>query len=304
MDELRAQILSSIQNLNVNKSGTKRSPHKPLLLLLALSKLQQGEDKLPFQLVEQELLPLLKAFAPPVIGSHQPELPYWYLQSDQLWTVSSAETMPRQSGGFPRMAGIRQSEAGFPREIADYLSSHPDFTIDIINNLLEEYFPISIQEELVSRLSLSTENGEEGPKIVATRRRDPSFRNKILRAYEYRCAVTGFQAALGGSFFGCEAAHVRWHAYGGPDSVANGICLEPTLHKLFDAGAWTLDDNHRILVSKDFTGSETAVHRLRDHHGKPLKAPVPGEPAVDLEFITWHREPELGGVFRHPALNM
>jgi predicted restriction endonuclease len=41
--------------------------------------------------------------------------------------------------------------------------------------------------------------------------------------------------------------------------------MEPTIHKLFDAGAWTLTDDHRVLVSADYTGSETAVVRLREH---------------------------------------
>ena len=124
----------------------------------------------------------------------------------------------------------------------------------------------------------------------------------MLRAYEHQCAATGFRAALGGSYFGCEAAHVKWHAYDGPDDVANGIALEPTMHKLFDAGAWTLTDDRRIVVSKEFTGSDQAIGLLRSLHGKALKTPLAGEPLVSSEFIGWHREPDRGGVFRAPGL--
>ena len=95
---------------------------------------------------------------------------------------------------------------------------------------------------------------------------------------------------------------MRWHAYDGPDEIANGIALEPTLHKLFDAGAWSLTDDRRILVSKDFTGSDSAVERLRSYHGKPLRSPLPGESPVSVDYIRWHRETEKGGVFRAPAL--
>ena len=129
-----------------------------------------------------------------------------------------------------------------------------------------------------------------------------AFRKKVLRAYEHRCAVTGFRAALGGSYFGCEAGHVQWHAFGGPDTVENGISMEPTIHKLFDAGAWTLTDDHRVLVSADYTGSETAVNRLREHHGRLIRLPITGQPLLGVDYIRWHREPELGGVFRTPAL--
>ncbi|MDJ0909809.1 MAG: HNH endonuclease [Woeseiaceae bacterium] len=135
-----------------------------------------------------------------------------------------------------------------------------------------------------------------------SRRRDPAFRERVLRAYEHQCAVTGFRAALGGSFFGCEAAHVRWHACQGPDTVDNGICVEPTLHKLLDAGAWSLTDDRRILVSSDFTGSSSAISRLRDLHGQPLRTPLTDEDRLSVEYIQWHREPDLGGVFRGPHL--
>ena len=109
------------------------------------------------------------------------------------------------------------------------------------------------------------------------RRRDASFRAQVLAAYDQRCAVSGFQALLGGTLFCLEAAHVHWHSHGGPSTVANGLALTPTLHKLFDHGAWSLDDNRRVIVSRHFSGSDATL---------------------DLACIRWHREPELGGVFR------
>ena len=134
------------------------------------------------------------------------------------------------------------------------------------------------------------------------RRRDAELRHRVLRAYELRCAVTGFRAALGGSFFGVEAAPVRAHCYGGPDRVANGLVLTPTMHLLFDRGAWTLSDERRVLVSSEFTGSDEATTLLRGLHGRPLRTPLPGFEPVQREHIRWHREPQLGGVFRQPAL--
>ena len=109
-------------------------------------------------------------------------------------------------------------------------------------------------------------------------------------------------AALGGLYFGCEAAHVQWHAYDGPDSVDNGFAVEPTLHELFDAGAWTLTDDRKILVSADLTGTETAVIRVRSLHGEWLRPPLSGELEISVAYIRWHRESDQGCVFRHPAL--
>ena len=95
---------------------------------------------------------------------------------------------------------------------------------------------------------------------------------------------------------------MRWHAYRGPDTVDNGFAVEPTIHKLFDAGAWTLTDDRRVLVSADLTGTEATVTRIRGLHGQVMRSPLSGEPEVSVEHIRWHRKSDLGGVFRRPAL--
>ena len=55
-------------------------------------------------------------------------------------------------------------------------------------------------------------------------------------------------------------------------------------------------------MSARLTGSDVAMERVRGRHGELLLEPLPGQPLIDLEFIRWHREPGLGGVFRGPAL--
>ena len=66
----------------------------------------------------------------------------------------------------------------------------------------------------------------------------------------------------------------------------------------FDHGAWSLDDSRRVIVSRHFSGSDVALGELRALEGRPLRAPAPGYAPLDLECIRWHREPDLGGVFR------
>ena len=97
---------------------------------------------------------------------------------------------------------------------------------------------------------------------------------------------------------------MMWHAQGGPATVDNGLVLEPTLHKLFDRGAWSLTDDLRVIVSAEFTGSDEAVQMLRSHHGSRIRPPLPGNPTPDAEYIRWHRDESLGGVFRQPALSL
>lgn len=204
------------------------------------------------------------------------------------------------------MGALRASVGRLPDDVANLLLSDAGLVQQVIRHLLEEHFPPSVHDDIRSSVGLDIYEQENSPYLSVTptvaSARDPAFRQAVLRAYEHRCAFSGFRAALAGSFFGCEAAHVKWHAYDGPDIVANGIALEPTIHKLFDAGAWSLTDDRKILVSANYTGSDVAVERLRQQHGKHLRSPLPGEPLVASEFIRWHRDPKLGGVFREPSL--
>jgi putative restriction endonuclease len=303
------KYLSIVQNLHVNIQGTRRSPHKPLLLLVAISKLIKGTTRIPFKEVQSELLPLLEAFAPQVQSRHQPELPYWHLRTDKIWEVESASDLPLQKGGFPKMGALKQTSGklkdGFIRKIQTDLH----FAETVVSTLLESYFPESLHKDILDAVDISihkTDNvGETIPQYqTVNKSRDPKFSGNVLRAYEHRCAVSGFRAALGGRYFGCEAAHVQWHAYQGPDILQNGIALAPTIHKLFDAGAWTLTDDLRVLVSAELTGSSETVERLRSFHGKRLRKPLLGYPDVSVEYIHWHKDPQQGGVFRHPALEL
>jgi putative restriction endonuclease len=206
------------------------------------------------------------------------------------------------------MAALRDSTGNLPKDVADTLLADPLLVDQVVGILLEEHFPESLHEDIVQAVGLTLPGravvNQYDPRAPIVRRRDPRFRANVLRAYEHRCAVTGFQAALSGSYFGCEAAHVQWHAYDGPDSVDNGLALEPTLHKLFDAGAWSLTDDRRVLVSAEFTGSDSAVDRIRSRHGERLREPLRGELPLAVDYIRWHREAEFGGVFRGPGLGL
>ena len=61
LDELK----DSIKNLTIWKKRGERAPHKPLLILYALGKIQQGKPRmLPYKQVRLDLKELLIEFGP------------------------------------------------------------------------------------------------------------------------------------------------------------------------------------------------------------------------------------------------
>ena len=167
------------------------------------------------------------------------------------------------------------------------------------------------RDEFLNRLESMTmwrSGGERAPHkplllLLALGRvsRDPRFRHRVLRAYERRCAVCGFDLRVEDQLLGLEAAHIKWHAAGGPDTVANGLALCSLHHKALDVGALGLDagdDGVVVRVSSEVNGRRTAVAQLLAFSGAPLRPPRGAAHAPSPEYVAWHgRE-----VFRTPAL--
>jgi putative restriction endonuclease len=131
-------------------------------------------------------------------------------------------------------------------------------------------------------------------------RRDPKFREVVLKAYEHRCAVCAFDARMGASLVGLEAAHIQWHQAGGPATVNNGLALCSLHHKLFDRGAFTLTSDRRVLVSKHLQGSAATEQWVTRYHGSRLRMPRRATSQPDPDFLAWHHKE----VFRQPARSL
>lgn len=318
-DSVAKDLLHRIARLRIDKSNGGRQPHKPLLMLIAIQHwVVNGERELPYCVVDQELPPLLLLHAPPKSTKPSPEMPYQHLQSDGVWEIIDADQLERRMKGTFTKAALQRSVGRISEPYATALASDPLLAAQAVQLLLDKYFAPSLHADLRSTIGLDeltfaapslavagdvAEAGSTSPSPSKTKKpRPPSFRSEVLAAYDHRCAVTGYQALLAGTPFCLEAAHVHSHSAGGPSKVSNGLALTPTLHKLFDYGAWTLDDERRVLVSSRFSGSDVALTELRGLHGKPIRKPVPGADEVSLEFVRWHREEVRGGVFKHPAL--
>ncbi len=288
-------ILQRFRSLTIWNSGGQRAPHKPLLCLLAISKaINDNERLLSFRTIEKPLSDLLTNFGPPRKVCH-PEYPFWFLQNDVgLWEIRSDAPIPEQASGSPtRAAMVRgNAEGGFREDVFDAIKDDEVLRSQIITDLLESHFPETIHEDILQSLNL-----RPGTDAVKRNERDPQFRDKILSAYEYRCAVCGFNVRIGHIVIALEAAHIKWHQAGGPDIHENGLSLCSLHHKLFDRGAFTVDTDHRALISERAYGTDGFTEHLARYHKKPLIKPNRESYRPKGDFLSWH----LHQVFLSPG---
>ncbi|MFE9613253.1 phosphorothioated DNA-binding restriction endonuclease [Streptomyces sp. NPDC006012] len=273
------------------RSGT-RAPHKPLLFLYALGRYQRsGDGALRYSAVEADLRRLLAEYGP--AGRTSPAYPFHHLVSDGVWEVRTDRGSGSPGTGVGELRATGAAGRLAP-ELRAALRREPSLLGRLARTLLDLNFPPSLHGELCEAVGLELE-AEPVPAaellraVPRQRQRDPRMRERVLTAYEYRCAFCGYDGRIGAVPVGLEAAHVRWWAFDGPDEVDNGLCLCSLHHKLFDKGVLGIGDGHRILVSQRFVGHSPAA---REHvlalAGRPLIGPQPGARTVAPDHRSWH----------------
>lgn len=293
----KKEILQLFLNLKIWQQGDVRAPHKPLLILYALSRLQQENKRLfLYKEIEQELSFLLEEFGPSR-KTYKPEEPFWRLINDNVWELYNAENVQTSSQNSPVKSDLLKYEVqgGFTEEIYHAISSSSSLFSDIAKHLLVENFPDTIHEDILQTLGLNLETS------VITTKRDPHFRERVLRAYEYKCAICGFDVRVGYIPIALEAAHIKWHQANGPDTENNGIALCVLHHKLFDRGAFALTNDFIIQVSDRANGNHGFQEWLMNFHGKKLTLPHNPLYEPEHEFIEWHVREVFKGEYRYMA---
>ena len=285
-------ILKAFADVRSFSYGDRPAPHKPLMLLLALCALQRNVRWLHFVPVEEAFGQLFRTFGP-YRRQPRPQFPFWRLQQDGIWVLPEASRFQVQenaSGDVP-ITLLRDADAqgGFPQELFDSLRSSPELVNAAAAQLLGGAFPPSVHQEILDAVGFRTGG-------VSRRPRDPRFREEILRIFERRCAVCGYDGRLGPSDLGIEAGHIKWHAAGGPDSADNGLALCAFHHVALDRGAISVDDDLTVQVSQHVVGASQVDLLLLRHAGQPLIGPLRGAPTPNPIFLAWHRE----HVFRSP----
>lgn len=283
LDLLRARAA----NIRSWQQGEVVAPHKPLLLLYALGRLQAGKPRMvAFSEAYEPLRQMLEEFGPRR-KSYYPNLPFWHLQNDALWELVADRDLSRRTGGASVSAAeLRSANAkgGFPEEVFDLLKRNPQAASEIAQALLTANFAETLHADILAAVGLAVYTG------TTRLPRDPRFRDAVLDAYGRACAMCGFDVRLGSVSLAVEAAHIRWHQHGGPSSVDNGLCLCSTHHKVFDLGGFTLNDVFEVEVANAVVQSESAETWLWAFDGKRLRLPKRDKFLPSATFIAWHRK--------------
>lgn len=278
-------LQQAIADMTIWRKGEQRAPHKPLLLLYVLAGYQQGHGRL-FDYaseVRDNLRSLLERFGPQR-AQYRPDMPFWRLQGDGFWQLQNAERCSTFGSSRQPPAGelVEFNVAGgFDKQHYDHLIKSKKLINSLARQILEAHFTESIQEELADELGFELQ--------LLRKQRDPLFRQQVLRAYNYECAICGYNMRHDNTSVALEAAHIKWKQYGGPCEIPNSLALCAIHHKAFDKGSIGLDESMRVQVSEAVNGSGIVGRLFWDFQGKIISLPQVKAYCPQDEFVDWHR---------------
>lgn len=274
----------AIADITIWRKGEQRAPHKPLLLLYVLAHYQQGHARL-FDYgteIRDQLHNLLERFGPQR-KQYRPDMPFWRLKGDGFWELRNDELCSTTGSKQPPAGELVDFSVagGFDEEHYALLARNKRLIGSLAQRILEDHFPESVQEEIADDMGFDI---QQIRKV-----RDPLFRQQVLRAYNYQCAICGFNLRHDNMPVGLEAAHIKWKQHGGPCEIPNGLALCAIHHKAFDKGSIGLSEDMRVMVSEAVNGGEIIERLFWDFVGKPIALPGVKGNYPKEGFVEWHR---------------
>ena len=236
---------------------------------------------------------------------HAPDNPFKRLRTGgDFWELSNVEDLPAET--IPNLAvrelRRRRVAGGFNEKTVEFLVNHPTVILELARALLEKHFPESLYSEICTTVNLpyplygdfnddtyDVELHDDTERDQ--KRRDTTFRENVLIAYQSKCAFCGSATWLRNTPVDLEAAHIKWHCQGGPNIVSNGLALCVAHHKLFDRGAMGLEHQsssfHIVFAPalSSFGPSDELIKKLR---GSSVQLPYNEKQWPDPEFVQWH----------------
>jgi putative restriction endonuclease len=157
----------------------------------------------------------------------------------------------------------------FPNEVVKLKYFNEDDRIAEILGNAQPMTPFNLVEGKTSRKSSQRKD----------RKGQSTFRQKILQNYNYSCCVLGetLTELL-------EAAHIQPYINELSNHPQNGLCLRIDLHRLFDQGLISINEQHTVIVSKRLKNTSYA-----SLDGRKINLPKSLAAYPSVSALAYHR---------------
>lgn len=303
------ELIRHFTNLNRDKNA----PHQPVLLIALLRLIDQGEINNRFIEVSPELVfEFKKVWSKLVETNHHPHayLPFYYLKSRPFWKLLPKHDIKLTGISIKSLTALRNvfEFAEFDAKYFPLLLNKTNREL-LIEELLSTYFPstkdnyknidliqdnnsdIVFEDEQIHKEKLeelrSTMDKIQFEEEVFVR--SGIFKRELPKLYNYQCAISGLQISALTSVQMVDACHIIPFSISRNDTVKNGFCLTPTLHRAFDRGLVAITENYKVKTSSLIKENQS-VYAIKQFEDNQIFLPNNTEYYPDLAYFKWHEE--------------
>ncbi|MFY7732424.1 MAG: HNH endonuclease [Bacteroidia bacterium] len=316
MQENLLKYIKAFKKLRLDRSHGV-APHKPILLISILQLFGNKICNTQRIYITPELVALFKTnWNLLVETNHECRIsyPFYYLKSDKFWQL-----VPNP--GFENINQIGSIMKTFSNLNAaiDFALIENDLFELMINEksnailkqfILDEYFPNTkynfnnssnnqqkLFDEIENKiLNEPTEEYQKEIKSLLQQKNEEEiylrgslFKREIPKIYNNTCCISGMRIDAIGSISMIDACHIVPFSTSFNDTITNGISLCPNLHRAFDRGLISIDENYKVIVSNSFK-EVNSTYNIKSFEGKIINLPSIKSYYPNKENFGWHRK--------------
>lgn len=116
------------------------------------------------------------------------------------------------------------------------------------------------------------------------------FKQYIPKIYDHTCCIIGYKIS---SFFNIsmiDACHIKPFGESYDDNIGNGLSLCPNIHRAFDRGLITIDEDYKIVISTNFEENSNNPFSIKKFENKKILLPFKELYAPKKENLLWHNQ--------------
>lgn len=116
------------------------------------------------------------------------------------------------------------------------------------------------------------------------------FKQYIPKIYDQTCCITGYKISSLFNIPMVDACHIIPFSESYDDTIGNGLSLGPNIHRAFDRGLITIDEDYKIIISSNFEEDLNNPFSLKKFDNKKISLPFKELYAPKKENLLWHNE--------------
>lgn len=322
---------NAFENLNINRGNQhvrRRAPHQPCMLLAVIEMLEYGlihENRIRY---EPRLLEHFDRYFDIVAGANtktarNPHYPFVYLDAQDFWKLhrrsgvpplDSAQARDRLARGGHGKVTNAVDFVSLDTQLHKLLRDDPVVRRRLRTTLIDKWLPEHAERlwtAIHSAGEWTTHRDQTGNPADAqdmpaategqsirwqkiNHYRDRRFRDAVLRAYEYRCAATGWRFKTSEQTEDLlEAAHIIPLKENPDNRTQNGMALTPTVHRAMDAHLIAPGPDliwHASSVIKKSAKKDAGSRWLANLDKQPIQLPPKDYLRPTKSVLEWRME--------------